>query len=93
MMEIRVGENESLESALKRFKRKFARSGVLAEVRRRQHYEKPSVKPPESASINSHGKPELIQAIVLSALEYLETRPSSFDPVKTGSFSFAAPIR
>ena len=39
-MEIRVGENESLESALKRFKRKC----VLAEVRRREHYEKPSVK-------------------------------------------------
>lgn len=44
MMEIRVGENESLESALKRFKRKCALSGVLAEVRRREHYEKPSVK-------------------------------------------------
>lgn len=43
-MEIRVGENESLESALKRFKRKCARSRVLAEVRRREHYEKPSVK-------------------------------------------------
>ena len=43
-MEIRVGENESLESALKRFKRKCARSGVRAEVRRREHYEKPSVK-------------------------------------------------
>jgi len=42
--EIRVGENESLESALKRFKRKCARSGVLAEVRKREHYEKPSVK-------------------------------------------------
>ena len=43
-MEIRVGENESLEIAFKRFKRKCARSGVLAEVRRREHYEKPSVK-------------------------------------------------
>ena len=43
-MEIRVGENESLESALKRSKRKCARSGVLAEVRRREQYEKPSVK-------------------------------------------------
>ena len=43
-MEIRVGENESLESALKRRKPKGARSGVLAEVRKREHYEKPSVK-------------------------------------------------
>ena len=42
--EVRIRENESLESALKRFKRKCARSGVLAEVRRREHYEKPSVK-------------------------------------------------
>ncbi len=42
--EIRVKENETLESALKRFKRQCARSGVLAEVRKREHYEKPSVK-------------------------------------------------
>ncbi|HHT15293.1 MAG TPA: 30S ribosomal protein S21 [Clostridiales bacterium] len=44
MSEIRVKENESLESALKRFKRLCARSGVIAEVRKREHYEKPSVK-------------------------------------------------
>jgi len=44
MSEIRVGENESLENALKRFKRKCARAGVMAEVRKREHYEKPSVK-------------------------------------------------
>ncbi len=42
--EIRVGDNESLENALKRFKRKCQRSGVLAEVRKREHYEKPSVR-------------------------------------------------
>ena len=44
MSEVRVKENESLESALKRFKRQCARAGVLAEVRKREHYEKPSVK-------------------------------------------------
>ena len=44
MSEIHVGENESLENALKRFKCKCARAGVLAEVRKREHYEKPSVK-------------------------------------------------
>ena len=44
MSEIRVKENETLESALKRFKRQCARSGDLAEVRKREHYEKPSVK-------------------------------------------------
>ena len=42
--EVRLKENESLESALKRFKRQCAKSGVLAEVRKREHYEKPSVK-------------------------------------------------
>ena len=43
MTEIRVGENESIDSAIKRFKRQCARSGVLSEYRRREHYEKPSV--------------------------------------------------
>jgi small subunit ribosomal protein S21 len=42
--EVRLKENETLESALKRFKRQCAKSGVLAEVRKREHYEKPSVK-------------------------------------------------
>lgn len=44
MSEIRVKENETLDSALKRFKRQCAKAGVLAEVRKREHYEKPSVK-------------------------------------------------
>jgi small subunit ribosomal protein S21 len=44
MSEIRVKDNESLDSALKRFKRQCAKSGVLAEVRKREHYVKPSVK-------------------------------------------------
>lgn len=44
MSEVRVKENESLESALKRFKRQCAKAGVLAEVRKREHYEKPSVR-------------------------------------------------
>ncbi|MBQ3848717.1 MAG: 30S ribosomal protein S21 [Clostridia bacterium] len=44
MSEIRLREGESLDNALKRFKRSCAKSGVLAEVRKREHYEKPSVK-------------------------------------------------
>ncbi|MDR3551597.1 MAG: 30S ribosomal protein S21 [Clostridia bacterium] len=44
MAEIRIKDNETLDSALKRFKRQCARAGVLAEVRKREHYEKPSVK-------------------------------------------------
>ena len=44
MAEIRVKDNESLDSALRRFKRQCARAGVLNEVRKREHDEKPSVK-------------------------------------------------
>ena len=44
MAEIRVKDNESLDSALRRFKRSCAKAGVLSEVRKREHYEKPSVK-------------------------------------------------
>ncbi len=44
MAEVKVGKNESLESALRRFKRSCQKSGVLAEARRREHYVKPSVR-------------------------------------------------
>ncbi len=44
MSEVRVKENESLDSALRRWKKSCAKSGVLAEVRKREHYEKPSVR-------------------------------------------------
>ncbi|MDR9755865.1 MAG: 30S ribosomal protein S21 [Thermacetogeniaceae bacterium] len=44
MTEIRVGKNESLDSALRRFKRSCQKSGVLVEVRKREHYVKPSVR-------------------------------------------------
>ena len=42
MSEVHVKDGESLENALKRFKRSCAKSGVLAEVRKREHYESPS---------------------------------------------------
>lgn len=44
MAGIIVGENENIDSALKRFKRETARDGLMAEIRKREHYEKPSVK-------------------------------------------------
>lgn len=43
-MEVKIGKNETLESALRRFKRQCQKSGVLAEARRREHYDKPSVR-------------------------------------------------
>lgn len=43
MSQIKVKENESLDSALRRFKRQTSRDGIIQEVRKREHYEKPSV--------------------------------------------------
>ena len=40
----RIRKNESLESALRRFKRDVSRSGTLSEYRKREYYEKPSVR-------------------------------------------------
>lgn len=44
MAETRVRKNESLDDALRRFKRTVSKEGKLAEVRKRKHYEKPSVR-------------------------------------------------
>ena len=44
MSTIKVGENESIDSALRRFKRKCSRDGIIGDLRRKEHYEKPSVR-------------------------------------------------
>jgi len=41
--EVRLDEKESFESLLRRFNRKVQQDGILAEFRRREHYEKPTV--------------------------------------------------
>ena len=41
---VNVREEESFENALRRFKRKCEKSGILTELKKRQHFEKPSVK-------------------------------------------------
>ena len=43
MTMVKVGENESLESALKRFKRKCQRDGIIGDIRKKEAYLKPSV--------------------------------------------------
>ena len=43
MSEVRVRKNESLDAALRRFKRETGKAGILAELKKRRHYEKPSV--------------------------------------------------
>ena len=41
---VRVNEGESFENAVKRFKKLCEKAGILAEVRKREHFEKPSVR-------------------------------------------------
>lgn len=44
MTEVRVGKDESLDSALRRFKRQVKRSGILSEAKRHERYETPGQK-------------------------------------------------
>lgn len=44
MIIVNIKENESIDKALKRYKKKFERTGVLKELRARTFYEKPSIK-------------------------------------------------
>ena len=44
MSVVHVGENESLDSALKRFKRKCQKDNILGDMRKKEYYEKPSVR-------------------------------------------------
>ncbi len=44
MAEVVGRQNESFESLLKRFNKRVQQAGVLSEVKRREHYEKPSIK-------------------------------------------------
>ena len=41
---VRVKEGECFENAMKRFKKRCEKAGILSEIRKREHYEKPSVK-------------------------------------------------
>ncbi len=41
---VKIKENESFENVLRRFKKQVEKTGILSEVRKREHYEKPSIK-------------------------------------------------
>ena len=41
---VKIRDNESFENALKRFKKQCEKTGILSEIRKREHYEKPSIK-------------------------------------------------
>jgi small subunit ribosomal protein S21 len=44
MAEVMVGKNETLDNALRRFKRLVEKEGIISELKKRDHYEKPSDK-------------------------------------------------
>ena len=50
MPTVKVKENESFEFALKRFKKQVEKAGVLTELRRREYYDKPSVRKKKKAA-------------------------------------------
>jgi small subunit ribosomal protein S21 len=49
MPSIRVRESDSFENALRKFKKQCEREGILSEIKKREHYEKPSVKKKKKA--------------------------------------------
>jgi len=49
MPSVKVRENESFENALRKFKKQCEREGILSEVKKREHYDKPSVKKKKKA--------------------------------------------
>jgi small subunit ribosomal protein S21 len=56
---VKVGETESVDSAIKRFKRKCQKDGIIGDLRKKMEYEKPSVhkkKKSEEARKNSRKK-------------------------------------
>lgn len=51
MSTVKVGETETLDSAIKRFKRKCQKDGIIGEIRKKEAYEKPSVKRKHKAEL------------------------------------------
>ncbi|MEE3110050.1 MAG: 30S ribosomal protein S21 [Pseudomonadota bacterium] len=64
MPSVKVKENEPFDVALRRFKRSCEKAGVLSEVRRREHYEKPTAerKRKQAAAVKRHAKKLLREA-------------------------------
>lgn len=56
MTEIKLGQNESIDEALRRFKRKCQRNGIISEIKKREHYEKPSERKRKKAQAAARRK-------------------------------------
>ena len=46
---VKIGDNESFENALRKFKKQCEREGILSEIKKREHYDKPSVRKKKKA--------------------------------------------
>ena len=44
MAQVKIRDNESFEAAFRRFKKSCEKSGILSEIKKREHYEKPSIR-------------------------------------------------
>ena len=55
MVVIKVRENESIEEALRRFKKECERNGIMQEIKRREYYEPPSVRRKKKAGAKCAG--------------------------------------
>ena len=55
MAEVTAGQEESFDSLLKRFNRKVQQDGILSEIRRGEHYEKPSIRRKRQRAAKRHG--------------------------------------
>lgn len=71
MAEIKVGKNETLDSALRRFKRATQKAGILSEVRKREHYEKPSVQRKKKSEAARKRKNQIMGACCMSIKDQL----------------------
>ena len=71
MAEIKVGKNETLDSALRRFKRATQKAGILSEVRKREHYEKPSVARKKKSEAARKRKTRYLEAGCMSIKDQL----------------------
>ncbi len=58
MPSVKLNDNEPFDIALRRFKRSCEKAGILAEVRRREYYEKPTAvrKRKAAAAVKRHAK-------------------------------------
>ena len=73
MSKIVVRKNESLDDALRRFKRSVTKAGTLQEARKREHYEKPSVKRKrKSEAARKRKKISLRMKLTEKKLEYFQ---------------------